>query len=869
MAQPWLKYQQNQPSADPVIAVDPFKEEDQQFQRNNEARANEDQQIQRENVDVQRETNAVNRNNTTFNQYSKIRDDFNALPDVKEYRTAIKAYVTALKSGEDPAGDLNLIYTFAKIMDPGSVVREGETAMVAGGDTLYGQTVATLKKQLGEGGTFRPEYRNELRRELQTRIAEMNRAYNNQRGQYEQFARAAGLEPEQVLGRHDGTAFYEDIKDYWEKHGSKVVPEGQDAQGNALPAGARLEQSQEPPVDGNSPGYQQFAAGLGDILSGTLNNTVGLAVNPFNTVVGRASGYDGFTSNIGETARASLGLPRGTGWISDINQAAAGGLGIGSIARGGVGLASGATRNALAQLGSTPLRDLGAGAGAVVGGQAVNALGGGPVAQTAGQVVGGMVTHAAPNALLSMGRAGARPADLDMNVIAAGERQNVPVRLPDASPSARNRMATAEADPYSGPSVRRAINSDVETMKARVRTQGADGTAQTENYALGQRVRGVGERYIERTRNKKNANYTEAEQLAGGQRVVPQNAVSEVDRQIAELTAKGANNNAKLIEYLRGLKEDLTAPDGGFSITDFQGLRSGARAKIKGDQALTVTDADRRLKAVAEAFTADAKDQLPPQASEALANADQFYAQRQDFIGSVLKPFLGSRGRAMSPEQTGKAFRGMVAGKANYDNLKRFIAEATPEEVGDFRATIAESIAGAKGAAGLAENIGKVPANIRQLVFGKEGAEALRDIELLAGAKGATAQGLNNSKSGVVYAAKQIGLRSLIGGVFGFGVGGPMGSVALPAAIEAGAALTQARTARLLLNPNFTRWLRQTPNSSKASVIDAHFSRLKDVAARSPIIANDVQALEGVLRDVFSKSPKQAVAKPEGEDERD
>lgn len=747
---------------------------------------------------------------------------------------------------------------------------EGSLEMVEG--DLIQQQIAALSAASGGGGVASLANSETEARRMAASIAnlspdqsleEFTRGLDRAEEYYKrQLAQLGGKVDETPTGQRSPNAVYDERGDYVGLSGSVT----DESTSTAPPPPAAPS-----PTTGNSPGYQQIAAGIGDVIEGGFNNTLGIVVNPIGRTLMEATGYGGREYNGGQILRDTLGLPEGDPRISPFTEAASGGLGMAGLARGAAAYAPGAVGNALATMGSTPIRDTSAALSSVAAGQGVSALGGGPMAQTVAQVAGGALGYAAPNALSAVrgvGGVGRPPPDLNRAVIAAGERQGVPVRLPDASASARNQMAVAEAAPYSGPTVKRAMAGDREIMADRVRAQGSGGTPMTEDYTLGQRAQGTGSRYIERTRQQKNVKYTEAEQLSQGQRVKADQAISEVDRNIAELEASGANNNAATISYLKGLREDLSKPEG-FSITEFQGLRSGAGKKIKGDQALTVTDADRRLNSVVKAFNADAKEQLPPQASDALQNADYFYAQRQDYIKKVLQPFLGTQGKPMSPEQAGKAIRGMTAGRANHDNLKRFLAEANPDEVADFRATIAEGLVtgpkGEVGAAQLASNIAKVPDNIRTLVFGKDGAAALKDIQLLATEKGNTTSGLNNSKSGVVGAAGKIGLRGLLTGVFGFGVGGGAGAVALPIATELAASLGQARTARLLLNPNFTKWLRQTPNTTKAAAIDNHFKRLGEISARSPIIANDARALQDSLLQAFGQSPGRAAAETDNE----
>jgi hypothetical protein len=143
---------------------------------------------------------------------------------------------------------------------------------------------------------------------------------------------------------------------------------------------------------GGGGAWSSIGAGVGDVISGALNNTVGLVSNPVANTIGQAMGYAP-TSNLGESVRAALGLPQGNPTASAIIQGATGGMSIGGLARQGARMATGATGNALATLGATPVRDAVAGAGAVMGGQAVDAMGGGPVAQVAGGLAGGLAGY--------------------------------------------------------------------------------------------------------------------------------------------------------------------------------------------------------------------------------------------------------------------------------------------------------------------------------------------------------------------------------------------------------------------------------------------------------------------------------------------
>jgi hypothetical protein len=100
------------------------------------------------------------------------------------------------------------------------------------------------------------------------------------------------------------------------------------------------------------------------------------------------------------------------------------------------------------------------------------------------------------------------------------------------------------------------------------------------------------------------------------------------------------------------------------------------------------------------------------------------------------------------------------------------------------------------------------------------------------------------------------GLRRLVLSGFGFAAaadaGGGMGLATLAAG---GAAvggeivdrLGRERAIRLLLNPDFTGWLRRLPNTSNPQAINRSLQSLRSAASRSPVMMGDVQSLERAL----------------------
>lgn len=184
-------------------------------------------QAQKDQQDAQNA--ALTPGNMRFQQTAKLRDDYNQDPAVKAYQASLPVYASALNTPASPAGDLQLIYAFAKLMDPTSAVREGEFATVAGSDTFAGRTVAQLQNQLSRSGTFSPEMRQDLRVQLRERLSQYNRGASQTRERYRQSAEQFGLNPDDVIGPYPGEPFEAIDRAYWKGQGFQIADEVPDA----------------------------------------------------------------------------------------------------------------------------------------------------------------------------------------------------------------------------------------------------------------------------------------------------------------------------------------------------------------------------------------------------------------------------------------------------------------------------------------------------------------------------------------------------------------------------------------------------------------------------------------------------------------
>lgn len=112
---------------------------------------------------------------------SGLRKEIQDLPAYKNIAQAAPVYksMTEAAGRDTRAADVNLIYGLAKIMDPGSVVRESEMTVAQAVATLPQQLKATIESQLSSTGRLTPEVREAIMQEAHGRMG----AYSTEFGQ--------------------------------------------------------------------------------------------------------------------------------------------------------------------------------------------------------------------------------------------------------------------------------------------------------------------------------------------------------------------------------------------------------------------------------------------------------------------------------------------------------------------------------------------------------------------------------------------------------------------------------------------------------------------------------------------------------------
>ncbi|MES3054894.1 hypothetical protein O6V14_04560 [Sphingomonas faeni] len=262
--------------------------------------------------------------NSNFSHASTLRGDYDSLPSVKNYTQALPVYGAGLQSAPDPAGDQNLIYAYAKVMDPNSVVREGEQDSVANGQSFIDRTTQNLKKQLGGEGTFTPEYRKRLREEMANRMGQLNQSFIADRVRFKQTADRNGINPLDVVGEHPGARFQELSKKVLGRDQQQLDYNGQPieqapaapgAVPDAAAPGAPPAVSPAAPIDPNGQGDIGFGVAPGAQSNLSQEQRSGwaafIAKNPKPTAQQVQAASDLFGLNLTNSEEIAKGLAAG------------------------------------------------------------------------------------------------------------------------------------------------------------------------------------------------------------------------------------------------------------------------------------------------------------------------------------------------------------------------------------------------------------------------------------------------------------------------------------------------------------------------------------------------------------------------------
>lgn len=149
---------------------------------------------------LEAQANAGKQAQRQFDQENTLRDEFQKLTgDFRIVQTSYENIRSAAKAN-DGAGDMSLLYNYVRLLDPTSVVRESEFAAAAASGSL-GERVQTAYERIATGARMPETLRQSFIREGKNLYDNQLRSHNTVADQYEELARANGLEPKRVVTR--------------------------------------------------------------------------------------------------------------------------------------------------------------------------------------------------------------------------------------------------------------------------------------------------------------------------------------------------------------------------------------------------------------------------------------------------------------------------------------------------------------------------------------------------------------------------------------------------------------------------------------------------------------------------------------------
>lgn len=136
----------------------------------------------------------------TFEKESGLRKEFNALDTVKNFAIISGGLGKVLTSAKDPsgAGDISLLFAYMKMLDPNSVVREGEFATAQNAGSVPESLMARYNKVIN-GELLSDEIRNDFVDRAQRLYENEAETFGRTYDKYKNIASSNKLDPTRAL----------------------------------------------------------------------------------------------------------------------------------------------------------------------------------------------------------------------------------------------------------------------------------------------------------------------------------------------------------------------------------------------------------------------------------------------------------------------------------------------------------------------------------------------------------------------------------------------------------------------------------------------------------------------------------------------
>lgn len=197
-------------------------------------------------AEIQSAVMDIRKKNTDFkvNTEKELRNEFNGLPEIKEFSTVETAFkqINAALSNPSAANDLAAATKFMKLLDPGSVVRESELGMAMAATGAIDR-MQNYFQRLQNGQILNPAQRADFKRSAEMAFNAARETRNQTAGRYTDLATSYNVDPKNVVLGGTRKRDQEPVKT--PQRNTKGWQLSQDAQGNRAyvsPDGTQFEE---------------------------------------------------------------------------------------------------------------------------------------------------------------------------------------------------------------------------------------------------------------------------------------------------------------------------------------------------------------------------------------------------------------------------------------------------------------------------------------------------------------------------------------------------------------------------------------------------------------------------------------------------
>lgn len=156
-------------------------------------------------AEVKKEQKEKDRDDKKFTQEQKLADRIVKADEDTGYsagRAALRSIREAQKTGKwDSTMDIETLYRFIKLLDPGSVVREGEIALTAKGESVIG-TITKVPGKVTKGDILSNEFRKKMIGAIERNYRNVQQSFNERISPLRKQAQDYELDIDRIVDRN-------------------------------------------------------------------------------------------------------------------------------------------------------------------------------------------------------------------------------------------------------------------------------------------------------------------------------------------------------------------------------------------------------------------------------------------------------------------------------------------------------------------------------------------------------------------------------------------------------------------------------------------------------------------------------------------